>query len=452
MGRRLALFAGCAAVTAAALVLQVSRLRLEPNGAAVHGVALLVTLIVFGILLRLVRLQVTGPGLEAPSWERHAHRASLGEAPLVALVGTGVVAFMIVVTPRLIAEERTFATSRGALRVAEPENAARPVLAGSAASLISNAKSGRRPGGLDSYEASPFAFDHPIEVNYRWLDGSQQEPQEYQQEPIDPTRPQRDPMLRLEPGEPALPPLHIGVGALLATTTGNLDLGGDAGGIHLDLGSMRGEQTFEMGVDVTAELALTPESALKIMYAGIGIRESGHLTESVSFGSVTAQAGDSYEFELTWSHLYLALAKRVTGYTRNSWFDLSVHAGAMVDHTLAEFESEASGAVFESEDGERGWLAPGVGFSMSLRGPGPMGFALEFVQSIPVNMGGQAIALSDLRGGVTADMSETVSLFLGYRYVRAVYRLFDAPLARQGGETAANLAMRGPVFGLDFRF
>jgi len=36
--------------------------------------------------------------------------------------------------------------------------------------------------------------------------------------------------------------------------------------------------------------------------------------------------------------------------------------------------------------------------------------------------------------------------------VRAVYRLFDEPLVRTGGQTAAELAAQGPVVGLDFRF
>ena len=44
------------------------------------------------------------------------------------------------------------------------------------------------------------------------------------------------------------------------------------------------------------------------------------------------------------------------------------------------------------------------------------------------------------------------SIFIGYRYVHSIYRLFETPLARQGGTTAAEVAIRGPVFGLDFRF
>ncbi|HKS17452.1 MAG TPA: hypothetical protein VJU16_09085, partial [Planctomycetota bacterium] len=414
MGRRLALLGGSAAATAAALVLLVVRLRLEPNGAAVYGVALLVTLIVFAILLRLVRLQMAGPGLEAPSWERHGHRASLREAPLVALVGTAVVAFMIAVTPRLIAEERSAAASRIAVQVSEPGRRARsvpPVQAFTVPAVVASAK---KPGALDVYEPSPIPFDRPVEVNYRWLDGTQEEPQEYHQEPVDPTRPGRDSILRIEAGAPPLPPIHFGVGALLAFTNGDLDLAGDGGRFQLDLDKIRGEQTVEMGLDVTAELALTPESALKVMYAGIAIVERGHLTENTSFGSGTAQAGDRYQFDLTWSHLYIALAKRLTGYTRDSSFDLSVHVGAMVDHTLAEFEVADSGVGAESEDGERGWFAPGVGFSVSVRGPGPAGFTLEFAQSVPVNIGGQAINLTDIRGGVTADLSEAVSLFVGY--------------------------------------
>src|SRR5688572_28783469 len=120
MGRRLALLGGSAAVAGAALVVQWVRLRLESDGAAVHGVAFLVTLIVFLILLRLVRLQHSGPGLEAASWERHAHRASLREAPLVALGGVGVAAFMVLATPGLAGDERRAASPGFAVQVTEP--------------------------------------------------------------------------------------------------------------------------------------------------------------------------------------------------------------------------------------------------------------------------------------------------------------------------------------------
>jgi hypothetical protein len=285
------------------------------------------------------------------------------------------------------------------------------------------------------------------------VDGSQEEPPPNPfQEPVDPTKPSRNAILRAEREEPPLPPVRFGMGALIATASGEQDLEGDMGRFRLNLESVRGDQVFEMGVDVTAEFSLTPESALKIVYAGMAIFERGHFGADTSFGTATGQSGDRYEFEMKWSHLYMALSKRLMGHSRDGMFDLSVHAGAMIDHTLTSFESEDSGIDAESEVGERGWVAPGAGFSMSFRGPGPVGFALDVIQSAPVNIGGQSIALTDLRAGLTTDLSEGASIFLGYRYVRAVYRLFDEPLVRQGGHTAADLAVRGPLVGLDFRF
>jgi hypothetical protein len=443
MGRRVALLGGSAAAAALAFALQLVRLRLEPDGAAVHGVALLVTLIVFVILLRLVRLQLAGPGLDAPSWERHEHRASLREAPLVALAGLGIAAFMLVATPRLVAEERPAATN--AIAIQTPE----PVRAPEAPAMV--------PVELAYKPANPApAFDEAgaavaprlVEVNYRWsVPGQDEEPRN--QDPVDPTRPGRDGILRVQPDEPRLPPVHFGLGALLANAKGSLDLSGDSGRFQLDLDTVRGEETFEMGLDVTAEFALTPESAIKIIYAGVAFLERGRLGGGEAFGSSTPSQGDRYEFEMRWSHLYMGLAKRLT---REKSFEVTVHAGAMVDHTLAEFESTASGVSAESEDGERGWVSLGAGFTLAVRGAGPAGLVLEFVQSAPLNIGGQAIALTDVRLAGTLDLSERVSLFAGYRYVRAVYRLFEAPLVREDGETAADLAVRGPVFGMDFRF
>jgi len=450
LARRLALLGGCAGAAGAAFVLQIFRLRLEPSGAAVQGVALLVTLIVFVILLRLVRLQLAGPGLEAPSWERHEHRASLREAPMVALAGLGIVGFMVLATPRLVADERPRATARIAVPVAEPDRSS------PAPSIAAPFKT--EPSAeiavLSPVIAEPVSGPSLIEVNYRWFDRDQEEsPQEQlQQEPVDPTRAGRDAILGVKPDEPGLPPFHVGIAGLAATARGNLDIGGRGARFELDLDTVRGEQSFEPGVDVTAEFPLTPESSLKIIYAGMGFFEKGRFGGPTALGSATAAEGDRYEFELRWSHLYVALAKRLTGFSRSSSFNLSVHAGAMIDHTLAELDSEASGVGAESEDGERGWASLAAGVSLSMHGPGPAGFVLEVVQSAPVNIGGQTIALTDIRTGVTLDITEHVSAYFGYRYVRAVYRLFDSPLTREGGRTAADLAVRGPAFGLDFHF
>jgi hypothetical protein len=284
--------------------------------------------------------------------------------------------------------------------------------------------------------------------------GSEQDPEEPErlQDPVDPTGNSRDSLLRIQLGEPTLPPVQVSVGAMMAVMSGQVEVSGDSGRFQLQLDDIGREQAFELGADITAEFALTPDSAIKFVYAGFSMVEHGHLSGSGEFGSASANAGDNYEFSLTWSHLYVGLAKRLTGYTRGSWFDFSVHAGAMIDHTLSEFEVESAGIGGESEDGERGWVAAGVGFSMSLSGPGPAGFLLELVQSVPVNIGGQAIELTDIRAGGTLDLWDGASFFLGYRYVRALYRLFEAPLERQDGETAADLLVRGPIFGLDFRF
>jgi hypothetical protein len=248
--------------------------------------------------------------------------------------------------------------------------------------------------------------------------------------------------------------VHFSVGAIIATTRGSVDVGGSSGRFEASIESMKGEQAFEMGVDVTAEFALTAESAIKILYAGVAVSERGHLSGDTELGSVTAPAGQSFEFEMTWSHLYVALSKRLVGYTSESWFDLSVHGGAIIDHTLTEFESSASGVEAESVDGERGWFSPGIGFSATVRGPGPAGFYIELLNSLPVNIGGQAIWLTDARAGLTADLVDGggVSLFLGYRYVRGTYRLYDAPLVHENGRTAAQLAMSGPTVGIDVRF
>jgi len=448
MGRRLALLGGSAAAAGVALAVQGARLRLESDGAAVHGVAFLVTLIVFFILLRLVRLQQAGPGLEAPSWERHAHRASLREAPLVALAGLGVSAFMVLATPGLIGDERRVSSPDIAVQGTEPAPVAKAIDAQTVAVSVKHVR--KTPSAIDDSGASPARV--PIEVNYQWSVPEQEDSQDPLQEPVDPTRPGPDNILRVRPEEPRLPPIQFSLGVLLATAKGSVDLGADSGRFQLDLDTVRGEQTFETGVDVTAEFALTPDSAIKILYAGMAFFEKGRAQGDGTFGGVTVSDGDRYEFEMKWSHLYVALSKRFVGDAKESPFDFSLHAGAVIDHTLTEFKSEASGLDAESEDGERGWAALAAGFTLAVRGAGPAGIVLELVQSAPVNIGGQAIAITDARAGMTLEITRDISLYGGYRYVRAQYRLYDSPLVGHGGETSADLAIRGPVFGLDFRF
>lgn len=457
MGRRLALLGGSAVTAGAALAVQGFRLRLESEGAAVHGVAFLVTLIVFLILLRLVRLQFSGPGLEAPSWERHAHRASLREAPLVAFAGMGVTAFMIAATPGLIVEERRAASPDIAVHQSDPDSSAIGVPASMASYAVAAVdlkyvRKSQSAGASTFDDPSPYLAKDPIEVNYQWSAQEQEEPRNPLQEPVDPTRQGPDSILRVHREEPRLPPIQFGLGVLLAVAKGSVDLGADSGRFQLDLDAVRGDETFEPGVDLTAEFALTSDSAIKVLYAGMAFFEKGRIEGDGTFGGVTVSAGDEYEFEMKWSHLYVALSKRLAGDAKESPFDFSVHAGAVIDHTLTEFKSEASGLDAESEDGERGWAAFAAGFTLAVRGAGPAGLVLELVQSAPVNIGGQAIALTDARAGLTLEITHDISLYGGYRYVRAQYRLYDSPLVSHGGETTADLAIRGPMFGLDFRF
>ena len=460
MARRLALLGGSAAAAASAFGLQVARLRFDPNGAAVHGVSLFVNLVVLAILLWLLRLHISGPGLQSPSWDRRAHRASMREAPLVALVGTAVAMLLALATPRLVLEDGPSSPSPSVVMVPEtelPAAAPAPVRTskGPAVAAPDSKPFARAPSpdlAMPPADGGVLEQHRPVHVSFQDRTQEGESTRTLFQDPVDPTRSARDTILRLEPGEPPLPPMRISLGALFAMASGDVGLAGSSGRFMVDVETVRGSSTFEPGVDLGAEFSLTADSALKIMYAGMAIASRGRFGADTELGSATAPAGSSFEFEMTWSHLYAALAKRLAGYAPDTWFDLSVHAGAMIDHTLTEFESHASGVGAESEDGERGWLALGAGFSLAIRGPAPAGFVLEVVQSAPLNLGGQAIGMTDVRAGVTADVFPGATLFFGYRYMKAVYRLFDEPLVREGGQRTADLFVRGPVLGFDFQF
>src|SRR5262245_27658565 len=222
MGRRLALLAGSALIAAGAFGIQLARLKLEPDGAAVHGVALLITLSVLALVLRLVRLQLGGPGLDAPSWERHEHRVSLREAPLVAVIGTGVAAFLALATPRLVVEERLEPQAALAVDVSEPVRASSPVAvaASPAPAPASMPASARLRVGGQVVEPAPAVKHRPVEVNYAWLEGGQDPEPTFDQEPIDPTRPDRDSILTVKPDPPSLQPVHVGAGLIVVSAQG----------------------------------------------------------------------------------------------------------------------------------------------------------------------------------------------------------------------------------------
>jgi hypothetical protein len=466
---------GSAAAAAAAAVLQGARLNLDAGGGAVHGVGLLVTLFIVAILVRLTLLHLDGPSLEDSSWDRHAHRASVREAPFVALCGLTVAAMLTVTTPWLVVDERLPEAPPLALHLPEPETlpapielpppveidrtpappVAEPPKAAPRVAVKPPAKTGEHePIFTPNVRSGPKAENISIKGAMAQDPQDNEPPRRPFQDPMGPLQdPEKDRVLQPEPATiEILPPVHGVVGVFLAAVTGEQKVDGATGKFQIDLEDMRGTRTFEAAAEITAEFALDSSNALRITYAGMQIFEKNELRKETSFGSVTGAKGDPYEFEMTWSHLYAGLQHRVAGYTPDSWFDFSLHAGAMIDHTITRFDSDPAGVSSVPVEGERGWTAPAVGFGMVIGGSGQTGLVLELLQSVPANLGGQAIALTDFRGGVQVEVSKALSLYFGYRHVQAVYRTFSEPLLRSGGRTSAHIEVRGPVLGIDLRF
>jgi len=246
--RRLLLLGGSAGAAAAAFALQLIRLRLDPNGASVHAVALFVTFIILAILVRLVRLHLEGPGLAAPSWDRHAHRASVRESPLVAVCGALVAALLVALTPRLVAEERPGLPTTLAVRIPDP--APKPAdlpaplsdtpheivaIPSPATVEVEPVKTGReKPAAPEIASSAEPPKRRPrlpeplppilptVEISYQqsYVDGVQDEDsRRHPQDPYDPRTP-ADPIVRPLAAQAALPPIHTGFGGFLAMTSG----------------------------------------------------------------------------------------------------------------------------------------------------------------------------------------------------------------------------------------
>jgi len=245
----------------------------------------------------------------------------------------------------------------------------------------------------------------------------------------------------------ALPGVHAGASLYLAHMRGSIGLGrgGDA-----DIDPLLGSETFETGAELLAEFPLSPRQVLRVSFIGLRTGDEGTLGHDLDLGGVTLPEGTPYEFDMTWGHVFVGFSHRFAGYTRESTFDFSAHLGVMIDHLSAELKTP----VFDGEvDGrDEGWAAVAVGFSVGLWDLGRGGLVVEVLQSVPVNIGGQTIALTDLRLVYQYDLTSHISLVLGYRRVFAAFRTFEEAVTYEGKRTASKFDLGGPVVGLDIRF
>jgi hypothetical protein len=176
----------------------------------------------------------------------------------------------------------------------------------------------------------------------------------------------------------------------------------------------------------------------------------GVLERDIRVGDAAVLAGSEYEIEFQWAHAFAGFSHRFAGYTRESRFDLAGHVGVMVDHASARLE--AGGTSARTAQDERGWAALAAGVVVGLWEPGTGGLVLELLQSIPINIGGQTLASTDVRLVLQHDLTDSISLVVGYRRIIAAFRTFDDPAKQGDSSTPSALDLGGPILGLDVRF
>jgi hypothetical protein len=149
-------------------------------------------------------------------------------------------------------------------------------------------------------------------------------------------------------------------------------------------------------------------------------------------------ADGSPETALTRGSLDLVL--RVWGGTRSAAVDLWVSVGLAVD------EVDAEGI----DDGPR--LSPRVGLELALWQTERAGFELRLGQTIPVSATGGAMALTDTSAALRIDLSESVSLRAGWRYLVLHARDYDGAFASGGVVAELDRDFSGPFVGVEIRF
>jgi len=143
---------------------------------------------------------------------------------------------------------------------------------------------------------------------------------------------------------------------------------------------------------------------------------------------------------LVWHHATLEYVRRLFGYAREAPFDLAVAAGLSVD------AFEAAPIDPSLRPGPHAAVEAGVWQG------GPAGFVLRAAQSIPANLTGSVSSLTNLSAVVRLDLSEGVSLHLGYQVLRIRLRDYHRALDRGPGRWEMEETSRGPLLGCDVRF
>lgn len=199
----------------------------------------------------------------------------------------------------------------------------------------------------------------------------------------------------------------------------------------------------ELQIDVT----IVPDSrgwygAIYGTAVDVPVQQETSIRASYFIASLNDGTGDfELEASVVWHRMTVEVEQRLAGYTRRATFDLAVRGGLSVDRV------DTNEAKFAVQDQAR--LSPWVGIEVAFWQQDGLGVVMQGGHSFGLNIEGASARATDLRLELKVDLSERVSLQVGWRYIAV--RFHD-----QGGDGAPSQdfgrSCSGPVAGLGIRF
>jgi len=149
---------------------------------------------------------------------------------------------------------------------------------------------------------------------------------------------------------------------------------------------------------------------------------------------------EDYEATLAWHRMTLSYEVKLAGYTRHATFDLALRLGGSVD-VISEHISD-----IRIDETPR--ISPWIGVEAAVWEQSGVGIIVQGGYSVATRITGFSSAVADLRLLLRYDLSESLSVVIGYRYTTVrLHDHDDGPLREELHEHFS-----GPLAGFSLRF
>ncbi len=202
--------------------------------------------------------------------------------------------------------------------------------------------------------------------------------------------------------------------------------------------------------------ALPPELRLEVSFfhgdqsgAEVALRLDVPISrdESIRADIAAARMGSRQYMEESasesWQRVTIAYSARLAGYTRQAPFDLAFSIGIAADRFQL---TSADGPM---DGGTR--VSPYIAVDAAVWQQGTAGLLLHAGYSIPVNATGGSSGVLDLAATIRIDLTESVSIHAGYRYLIVRLRDYSEAFAGRSRNDLSD-SFSGPLVGMDLRF